>query len=84
MWKKLRNGCFNLLDKILVHFVVFFQDCFHFFNADMFLDGASLVDMIPQSFRYPPDVHQIARMLSIENLHKAEMRSDPFISDSGK
>ncbi|XP_037535719.1 uncharacterized protein C3orf67 homolog [Nematolebias whitei] len=51
-------------------------------HDDVFLDGATFVDMIPQSFRYPPDVHQIARMLSIENLQKAEMRSDPFISGS--
>ncbi|KAG7244655.1 hypothetical protein INR49_029674 [Caranx melampygus] len=38
----------------------------------MFLSGAGLMDLIPRSCQFPPDVHHVTQMLSMESLQKAE------------
>uniref|UniRef100_A0A3Q1HSJ2 Uncharacterized protein n=1 Tax=Acanthochromis polyacanthus TaxID=80966 RepID=A0A3Q1HSJ2_9TELE len=50
-------------------------------DDDMFFGGASLIDLIPRSCQYPPDVKQITQVLNMENLRKADMRTGFFSSD---
>lgn len=53
------------------------------FNLDMFLNGAGLMDLIPRSCQFPPDVQHITQMLNMENLQKAEMSAGLVKSDCG-
>ncbi|XP_023136099.2 uncharacterized protein C3orf67 homolog isoform X2 [Amphiprion ocellaris] len=50
-------------------------------DDDMFFGGAGLMDLIPRSCQYPPDVKQITQVLNMENLRKADMRTGFFSSD---
>ncbi|XP_029946913.1 protein CFAP20DC [Salarias fasciatus] len=50
-------------------------------DHDMSLSGASLVDLIPRSCQYPPDVNQVIQVLKIENLPKADMKTGVCNSD---
>ncbi|XP_008284031.1 protein CFAP20DC [Stegastes partitus] len=50
-------------------------------DDDMFLGGAGLMDLIPRSCQYPPDVKQITQVLNMESLRKADMRTGLFSSD---
>ncbi|XP_035808735.1 uncharacterized protein C3orf67 homolog isoform X5 [Amphiprion ocellaris] len=52
-------------------------------DDDMFFGGAGLMDLIPRSCQYPPDVKQITQVLNMENLRKADMRTGFFSSDCG-
>ncbi|XP_069546711.1 protein CFAP20DC [Brachyistius frenatus] len=47
----------------------------------MFLAGAVLMDLIPCSCQYPPEVKQITRVLNMENLHEADKRTGLHNSD---
>lgn len=55
-----------------------------FFFVDMFLSGASLMDIIPHHLLYPASVNQITQVLNSETLQKAVKKSGPVNSDSGK
>uniref|UniRef100_A0A3B5AUI7 CFA20 domain-containing protein n=1 Tax=Stegastes partitus TaxID=144197 RepID=A0A3B5AUI7_9TELE len=46
-------------------------------------DDAGLMDLIPRSCQYPPDVKQITQVLNMESLRKADMRTGLFSSDCG-
>ncbi|XP_078802860.1 protein CFAP20DC isoform X3 [Oryzias latipes] len=49
---------------------------------DMFLSGASLMDIIPHHLLYPASVNQITQVLNSETLQKAVKKSGPVNSDS--
>ncbi|XP_040014582.1 uncharacterized protein C3orf67 homolog isoform X1 [Xiphias gladius] len=42
---------------------------------DMFLSGAGIMDLIPRSCKFPPDVNHVTQMLNMENMQKADMRT---------
>ncbi|KAL3058731.1 hypothetical protein OYC64_010807 [Pagothenia borchgrevinki] len=48
---------------------------------DMFLSGAGLMDSVPRSCQFPPDVNYVTQVLNIENLRKADMRAGLLSSD---
>lgn len=58
-------------------------DCSHF-NLDMFLSGAVIMDLIPRSCQFPPNVNQFTQVFDIENLQKADKRAGHLNSDSGR
>ncbi|KAM6927833.1 protein CFAP20DC [Xenentodon cancila] len=45
-------------------------------DDEVFLPGAGMMDIIPDSFQYPPNVSQITQVLNIKVLRKAEMVTD--------
>ncbi|XP_054586634.2 protein CFAP20DC isoform X2 [Nothobranchius furzeri] len=45
-------------------------------------DGVYLMDMIPNNFRFPPDVIQATHVVGIDHLWRAEIKTDPFSSAS--
>ncbi|XP_033995219.1 uncharacterized protein C3orf67 homolog [Trematomus bernacchii] len=48
---------------------------------DMFLSGAGLMDSVPRSCQFPPDVNYVTQVLNMENLRKADMRAGLLSSD---
>ncbi|XP_076607536.1 protein CFAP20DC isoform X1 [Chaetodon auriga] len=46
-----------------------------------FLSGAGLMDSIPRSCQFPPDVSYVTQVLNMENLQKADVRAGPSSSD---
>ncbi|XP_027135669.1 protein CFAP20DC isoform X2 [Larimichthys crocea] len=52
-------------------------------HDDMFLSGAGLVDLIPRSCQFPPDVSHVTQVLNMENMQKADMRAGLLSSDCG-
>ncbi|XP_040890483.1 uncharacterized protein C3orf67 homolog isoform X1 [Toxotes jaculatrix] len=50
-------------------------------DDDMFLSGAALMDLIPRSCQFPPDVNHVTQMLNMENLQKADMKTGLVNSD---
>ncbi|XP_010738184.3 protein CFAP20DC isoform X1 [Larimichthys crocea] len=50
-------------------------------HDDMFLSGAGLVDLIPRSCQFPPDVSHVTQVLNMENMQKADMRAGLLSSD---
>ncbi|KAM8756571.1 protein CFAP20DC [Acanthopagrus schlegelii] len=50
-------------------------------NDDMFLSGDSLVDLIPRSCQFPPDVCHVTQVLNMENVQKADMRAGLLSTD---
>ncbi|XP_029006093.1 uncharacterized protein C3orf67 homolog isoform X2 [Betta splendens] len=48
---------------------------------DMFLNGSGLVDLIPRSCQFSPDVSHVTQMLNMENVRMADMRTAPVNSD---
>lgn len=50
----------------------------------MFLSGAGLVDLIPRSCQFPPDVSHVTQVLNMENMQKADMRAGLLSSDCGR
>ncbi|XP_053171503.1 uncharacterized protein C3orf67 homolog [Scomber japonicus] len=45
-------------------------------DDDVFLSGAGLIDLIPRSCQFPADVNHVTQVLNMENLQKADMRSE--------
>ncbi|XP_068567805.1 protein CFAP20DC [Cebidichthys violaceus] len=43
-------------------------------NADMFLGGAGITELIPRSCHFPPDVNHVTQVLNAENSRKADAR----------
>ncbi|XP_026163042.1 protein CFAP20DC isoform X4 [Mastacembelus armatus] len=52
-------------------------------DDDMFLSGVGLMDLIPRSCQFPPDVHHVIQMMNMENLQKSDMRTSLVNSDYG-
>ncbi|XP_049894177.1 uncharacterized protein C3orf67 homolog isoform X4 [Epinephelus moara] len=52
-------------------------------DDDMFLSGAGLMDSIPRSCQFPPDVNYVTQVLKMENLRKADVRAGLLSSDCG-
>uniref|UniRef100_A0A3Q3SKR7 Uncharacterized protein n=1 Tax=Mastacembelus armatus TaxID=205130 RepID=A0A3Q3SKR7_9TELE len=50
----------------------------------MFLSGVGLMDLIPRSCQFPPDVHHVIQMMNMENLQKSDMRTSLVNSDYGR
>ncbi|XP_037643270.1 uncharacterized protein C3orf67 homolog isoform X1 [Sebastes umbrosus] len=50
-------------------------------HDDMFLSGAGLMDLIPRSCQFPPDVNHVTQVLNMENLRKADTRAGLLSSD---
>ncbi|KAL7407031.1 hypothetical protein ABVT39_001855 [Epinephelus coioides] len=50
-------------------------------DDDMFLSGAGLMDSIPRSCQFPPDVNYVTQVLKMENLRKADVRAGLLSSD---
>ncbi|XP_026163039.1 protein CFAP20DC isoform X2 [Mastacembelus armatus] len=50
-------------------------------DDDMFLSGVGLMDLIPRSCQFPPDVHHVIQMMNMENLQKSDMRTSLVNSD---
>nr|XP_020453597.1 uncharacterized protein C3orf67 homolog [Monopterus albus] len=50
-------------------------------DDDMFFSGAGLMDLIPRSCQFPPDVNHIIVMVNMENLRKADTRNNLVNSD---
>ncbi|XP_034388150.1 uncharacterized protein C3orf67 homolog isoform X2 [Cyclopterus lumpus] len=50
-------------------------------NDDMFLSGAGIMDLIPRSCRFPPDVNHVTQVLNMDHLQKADMRPGLLSSD---
>ncbi|XP_056294473.1 uncharacterized protein C3orf67 homolog isoform X4 [Pseudoliparis swirei] len=52
-------------------------------NDDMFLSGAGIMDLIPRSCHFPPDVTHVTQVLNMDHLRKADMRPGLLSSDCG-
>ncbi|XP_068451276.1 protein CFAP20DC isoform X2 [Clinocottus analis] len=50
-------------------------------NDDMFLSGSGIMDLIPRSCHFPPDVNNVTQVLNIDHLRKADMRPGLLSSD---
>ncbi|XP_070759257.1 protein CFAP20DC [Enoplosus armatus] len=50
-------------------------------DDDTFLSGAGLMDFIPRSCRFPPDVSHVTQVLNMETLQKADMRAGLLSSE---
>ncbi|XP_056294471.1 uncharacterized protein C3orf67 homolog isoform X2 [Pseudoliparis swirei] len=50
-------------------------------NDDMFLSGAGIMDLIPRSCHFPPDVTHVTQVLNMDHLRKADMRPGLLSSD---
>ncbi|XP_041817858.1 uncharacterized protein C3orf67 homolog isoform X2 [Chelmon rostratus] len=50
-------------------------------DDDVFLSGAGLMDSIPRSCQFPPDVNHVTQVLNMKNLQKADMRAELSSSD---
>ncbi|XP_029287819.1 protein CFAP20DC isoform X2 [Cottoperca gobio] len=50
-------------------------------HDDMFLSGAGLLDLIPRSCQFPPDVKHVTQVLNMENLPKAGLLSSDCVPD---
>ncbi|GLD64572.1 uncharacterized protein AKAME5_001611100 [Lates japonicus] len=53
-------------------------------DDDMFLSGAGLMDLIPRSCQFPPDVNHVTQMLNMENLQRVDMKTGLVSSDCGR
>lgn len=54
------------------------------FYLDMFLSGAGIMDLIPRSCHFPPDVTHVTQVLNMDHLRKADMRPGLLSSDCGE
>uniref|UniRef100_A0A4W6D7G3 CFAP20 domain containing n=1 Tax=Lates calcarifer TaxID=8187 RepID=A0A4W6D7G3_LATCA len=50
-------------------------------DDDMFLGGAGLMDLLPRSCQFPPDVNHVTQMLNMENLQRVDMKTGLVSSD---
>ncbi|XP_059186019.1 uncharacterized protein C3orf67 homolog isoform X2 [Centropristis striata] len=50
-------------------------------SEDMLLSGADLMDLIPRSCQFPPDVNHVTQVLNMDNLRKADVRDGLLSSD---
>uniref|UniRef100_A0A8C3A7L5 Uncharacterized protein n=1 Tax=Cyclopterus lumpus TaxID=8103 RepID=A0A8C3A7L5_CYCLU len=46
--------------------------------------GAGIMDLIPRSCRFPPDVNHVTQVLNMDHLQKADMRPGLLSSDCGE
>lgn len=49
----------------------------------MFRSGAGLMDLIPRSRQFPPDVNQVIQVFNRENVRKTDLRTGLSNSDCG-
>nr|XP_012773903.2 uncharacterized protein C3orf67 homolog isoform X2 [Maylandia zebra] len=50
-------------------------------DDDMFRSGAGLMDLIPRSCQFPPDVNQVIQVFNRENVRKTDLRTGLSNSD---
>nr|XP_046239494.1 uncharacterized protein C3orf67 homolog isoform X2 [Scatophagus argus] len=50
-------------------------------DDDVFLSGAGLMDLIPRSCRFPPDVSHVTLVLNMDNLQRTGLLNSDYVSD---